>query len=106
MQLTGSQVIIECLKEQGVDTVFGYPGGAILNVYDELYKHSSEIRHILTTVYAALEDKGYNPINQIVGYILSADPTYITNHNSARTLICKIDRDELLQVLVKSYLEL
>ena len=66
----------------------------------------AEIRHILTTVYQALEEKGYNPINQIVGYILSEDPTYITNHNSARSLICKIDRDELLQVLVKSYLEL
>ena len=49
MQLTGSQIIIECLKEQGVDTVFGYPGGAILNVYDELYKHSDEITHILTS---------------------------------------------------------
>ena len=49
MQLTGSQIIIECLKEQGVDTVFGYPGGAILNVYDELYKHQDEIRHILTS---------------------------------------------------------
>ncbi len=49
MQLTGSQIIIECLKEQGVDTVFGYPGGAILNVYDELYKHSEEIRHVLTS---------------------------------------------------------
>ena len=49
MQLTGSEIIIECLKEQGVDTVFGYPGGAILNVYDELYKHSGEIRHILTS---------------------------------------------------------
>ena len=47
MQLTGSQVVIECLKEQGVDTVFGYPGGAILNVYDELYKHSDEIHHVL-----------------------------------------------------------
>ena len=59
----------------------------------------AEIRHILTTVYAALEDKGYNPINQIVGYILSEDPTYITNHNNARTLIRKLDRDELLQML-------
>ncbi len=49
MQLTGSEIIIECLKEQGVDTVFGYPGGAILNVYDELYKHSGEIKHILTS---------------------------------------------------------
>ena len=64
----------------------------------------AEIRHILTTVYQALEEKGYNPINQIVGYILSEDPTYITNHNNARTLIRKIDRDELLQVLVRKYL--
>ena len=65
-----------------------------------------EIKAILTSVYNSLQEKGYNPINQLVGYILSEDPTYITNHNSARTLICKIDRDELLQVLVKSYLEL
>lgn len=65
-----------------------------------------QIHHILTSVYEALREKGYDPINQIVGYILSEDPTYITNHNHARTLICKIDRDELLQVLVKSYLEL
>lgn len=63
-----------------------------------------EIYHILTTVYQALEEKGYNPINQIVGYILSEDPTYITNHMGARTLIRKLDRDELLQVLVKKYL--
>ena len=49
MQLTGSEIVIECLKEQGVDTVFGYPGGAILNVYDELYKHQDEIKHILTS---------------------------------------------------------
>ncbi len=63
-----------------------------------------EIRQILTTVYDALQEKGYNPINQIVGYILSEDPTYITNHNNARTLIRRLDRDELLQVLLKSYL--
>ena len=63
-----------------------------------------EIYNILTTVYQALEEKGYNPINQIVGYILSEDPTYITNHMGARTLIRKLDRDELLQVLVKKYL--
>ena len=63
-----------------------------------------EIKAILTTVYQALQEKGYNPINQIVGYILSEDPTYITNHNNARTLIRKIDRDELLQVLVRRYL--
>ena len=65
----------------------------------------AEIHQILTTVYQALEEKGYNPINQIVGYILSEDPTYITNHNNARTLIRKIDRDELLQVLVRRYLD-
>ena len=64
----------------------------------------AEIRHILTTVYRALEEKGYNPINQIVGYILSEDPTYITNHMRARTMIRKLDRDELLHVLVKNYL--
>ena len=63
-----------------------------------------EIYNILTTVYQALEEKGYNPINQIVGYILSEDPTYITNHNNARALIRRVDRDELLQVLVKKYL--
>ena len=49
MQLNGAEIVIECLKEQGVDTVFGYPGGSILNVYDELYKHRDEIRHILTS---------------------------------------------------------
>ena len=63
-----------------------------------------EIHHILTSVYTALEEKGYNPINQIVGYLLSEDPTYITNYNNARSLICKLDRDELLQELVKHYL--
>lgn len=63
-----------------------------------------EIKNTLTAVYSALQEKGYNPINQIVGYILSEDPTYITNHNNARSLIRKIDRDELLNLLVKSYL--
>ena len=63
-----------------------------------------EIKAILTKVYQALQEKGYNPINQIVGYILSEDPTYITNYNNARSLICKLDRDELLQELVRHYL--
>ena len=63
-------------------------------------------KDILEIVYKALSEKGYNPVNQIVGYILSEDPTYITNHNSARTLICKVDRDELLQALVKNYLDI
>lgn len=65
---------------------------------------SEEIRSVLMTVYNALQEKGYNPINQIVGYILSEDPTYITNYNNARTLIRKLDRDELLQELVRSYI--
>lgn len=63
------------------------------------------IKSILTTVYNALEEKGYNPINQIVGYILSEDPTYITTHKNARSLIRKIDRDDLLEVLLKNYLK-
>jgi uncharacterized protein (UPF0297 family) len=63
-----------------------------------------EMKRILTTVYDALRQKGYNPVNQIVGYILSEDPTYITTHNNARSLIRHVDRDELLQAMVKSYL--
>ena len=68
------------------------------------YEKDQEIKAILTSVYDSLKQKGYDPINQIVGYILSEDPTYITNHMGARTLIRKLDRDELLQVLVKKYL--
>ena len=68
------------------------------------YEKDPEIKEVLTSVYNSLQEKGYNPINQIVGYILSEDPTYITNHNQARTLIRKIDRDELLQILVRKYL--
>ena len=63
-----------------------------------------EIREILNSVYDSLLEKGYNPINQMVGYILSEDPTYITNHQNARTLITRIDRDELLRELVIQYL--
>ena len=64
-----------------------------------------QMKAILMQVYDALRQKGYNPINQIVGYILSEDPTYITTDNNARSLIRRIDRDDLLQVLVKSYLD-
>ena len=59
---------------------------------------------VLRNVFDALNEKGYNPINQIVGYLLTEDPTYITNYNNARSMICKLDRDELLQDLVRSYL--
>lgn len=62
------------------------------------------MRQILRCVFDALNEKGYNPINQIVGYLLTEDPTYITNYNNARSMICKLDRDELLQVLVRNYL--
>jgi len=62
------------------------------------------MRRVLLTVYDALSEKGYNPINQIVGYLLTEDPTYITNYNGARSMICKLDRDELLQELVQCYL--
>lgn len=62
------------------------------------------MRRILRSVFDALNEKGYNPINQIVGYLLTEDPTYITNYNNARSMICKLDRDELLQELVKQYL--
>ena len=62
------------------------------------------MRTILRSVFDALTEKGYNPINQIVGYLLTEDPTYITNYNNARALICKIDRDEAMQILVRHYL--
>lgn len=65
-----------------------------------------QMRQILGTIYEALREKGYNPINQIVGYILSEDPTYITNYKNARSLIRRIDRDDLLNALVRNYLGL
>ena len=92
----------------------------ILDLRDELFKGGLEMddltrkfnvvtagvdtREVLSSVYESLRVKGYNPVNQIVGYILSEDPTYITNYNGARSLICRLDRDELLQELVTAYL--
>ncbi len=81
-----------------------------LNMTDKTIKFTlkvdkeDEMRETLKIVYSSLKEKGYNPISQIVGYILSEDPTYITTHNNARSLICKLDRDELLQELLNSYL--
>ncbi len=66
----------------------------------------NEARKILTTVYQALKEKGYNPLNQLVGYLLSGDPAYITSHHNARSLIRQVERDELLEELVGTYLEL
>ena len=67
-------------------------------------ENEMEVRRIMLVVYNALKEKGYNPVNQLVGYILSEDPTYITTHNNARNLIRRIDRVTLLQILVKYYL--
>ncbi|MCI9582770.1 IreB family regulatory phosphoprotein [Clostridiaceae bacterium] len=64
-----------------------------------------DVREVLEDVYFALTEKGYNPINQIVGYIMSGDPTYITSHKSARSLIMKVERDEILEELMKVYVE-
>lgn len=67
-------------------------------------EENTETKEVLKEVYQALKEKGYNPINQIVGYILSGDPTYITSHNGARNLIRQIERDELLEKMVKNYI--
>ena len=64
-----------------------------------------QIRQVLTEVYEALNEKGYNPVNQIVGYIMSGDPTYITSYNGARSLVMKVERDELVEELLKAYIE-
>ena len=66
---------------------------------------NEEMKATLMAVYAALKEKGYNPINQIVGYIMSGDPTYITSHNNARSLIMKVERDELVEEVIKYFIE-
>lgn len=68
-------------------------------------EREEEMRRTMLLIYGALKEKGYNPISQIVGYLLSEDPTYITTHNNARNLIRRVDRDELLQMLVQEYLK-
>ena len=64
-----------------------------------------QVKEVLDVVYTAMEEKGYNPVNQIVGYIMSGDPTYITSHNGARSLIMKMERDELVEEMLKTYIE-
>lgn len=66
--------------------------------------NASSAKEIILSVFESLEEKGYDPINQIIGYILSGDPTYITSHNDARSMICKIERDELLEEVLRAYL--
>ncbi len=63
------------------------------------------VRNVISTVYIALVEKGYNPVNQIVGYLMSGDPTYITNHMGARTLIAKVERDEIIEELLKDFID-
>ena len=73
-----------------------------------IYKNEDadiDVKDVLSKVYYALKEKGYNPVNQIVGYIMSGDPSYITSNNSARSIIVKVERDELLEALVESYIE-
>ena len=92
MQLNGAEIVIECLKEQGVDTVFGYPGGAILNVYDELYKHRDEIRHILTSHEqgAAHAADGYARATGKVGVCLATSGPGATNLVTGIATACPI----------------
>ena len=71
-----------------------------VNVEPEL-----RVKEVLDTVYNAMREKGYNPVNQIVGYIMSGDPTYITSHNGARSMIMKVERDELVEELLKDYIK-
>jgi uncharacterized protein (UPF0297 family) len=84
---------------KGVYSVSGET--AIFSIHD---KKDYEIHEIVQQVYDALKEKGYNPVNQLVGYILSEDPTYITTYKGARSLIRKVDRDDLLQAMLRSYL--
>ncbi|MDD3268719.1 MAG: IreB family regulatory phosphoprotein [Syntrophomonadaceae bacterium] len=79
------------------------PGGTVS--FKIAKDNEDKIRAILKTVYQALEEKGYNPINQLVGFMISGEPAYITSHNEARQVICKVDRDEIMEVLLKSYLQ-
>jgi len=68
-------------------------------------ENKMDVNEVLKLVYEAMTEKGYNPLNQIVGYVMSGDPTYITSHNSARSLIMKVERDEIVEELLKSYIE-
>ena len=74
------------------------------HLFDKQVENPISVEDILQQVYIALKDKGYNPVNQIVGYIMSGDPTYITSYNNARSLIMKVERDELIEEAVKYYI--
>lgn len=73
--------------------------------FDPLKNTDNMVREVIKTVYEALEEKGYNPVSQIIGYIMSGDPTYITSHKNARYLITRVERDELLEEILESYID-
>ncbi len=89
-------------KEQGSDYMQNLGNTQYFKVQTE---PETGVKVVLSTVYEALTEKGYNPVNQIVGYIMSGDPTYITSHNNARSLIMKVERDELVEELLTQYIK-
>lgn len=107
MFTSGIQLFTVCAPRYRIEKILSVSGVLGLDNTRKFMlaeEKEKEMRVILTAVYSALREKGYDPINQIVGYLLSEDPTYITNHQNARALIRRIDRDELLQELVRNYL--
>ena len=76
-----------------------------IQILPEELEEASTVKDVLSSVYAALTEKGYNPVNQIVGYIMSGDPTYITSHKGARSLVMKVERDEILEELMAVYID-
>ena len=76
-----------------------------IQLVPEEMQESTTVKNVLSSVYAALTEKGYNPVNQIVGYIMSGDPTYITSHKGARSMIMKVERDELVEELLTQYIK-
>ena len=74
-------------------------------LFEKVEENKLEVSEILALVYASLKEKGYNPVNQIVGYVMSGDPTYITSHNNARSLVMKAERDEIIEELLKNYID-
>lgn len=101
------------MLQYGVQWIYEHEnGGVMMSSLDNTMRFNfqeepidTNVKDVLFTVYEALQDKGYNPINQIVGYLLSGDPAYIPRHKDARNIIRKLERDELIEELVKSYLE-
>ena len=93
---------VKTVRERGSDRMQDLGNTQFFNVAIEL---ENGVKIVLSTVYEALTEKGYNPVNQIVGYIMSGDPTYITSHKNARSLIMKVERDELVEEMLKEYIK-